>query len=383
MAISRVERGDLARRGSRPGAGSRRASGARRRAARARASQRRPALPNASVTGGRSQRLRASTPCASFFARVRARTSRSRRLVSRRSVRVRSSGVHTSSSSPAASSRASCRASRRSVFALRLADRASACACWRRRPGSRGAAAARRSCRHPSSPRARRRRSRPGSARTAPATRTRVAIRPADRTASSSAIATSQKSRCTSNPNQRMRASLSSSVSGSAAGHTTRTDSCSRHTGSSRRGGHEQRRARSSSVRSACPSAPPYEAPCPGSTMLPAGSDSSFMPRQRLRVSRLGKLPADATSTSARATPDPRRMPADQRRCRAPAADDPRGVLATILCPLAARPRLTGLRCDLVQYLQLLQPPPRPHRPHHQGSCPGEIVYGARKMEPR
>ncbi len=60
-----------------------------------RASQRRPPLPKVSVTGGRSQRLRASTPCASFLARVRARTSRSRRLVSLRSARVRSSGVHT------------------------------------------------------------------------------------------------------------------------------------------------------------------------------------------------------------------------------------------------------------------------------------------------
>jgi hypothetical protein len=42
-----------------------------------------------------------------------------------------------------------------------------------------------------------------------------------------------------------------------AAGHTTRTDSCSRHTREGRRGGHEQRRAHSSSVRSACPTASP------------------------------------------------------------------------------------------------------------------------------
>ncbi len=49
------------------------------------ASQRRPALPKQSVTGGRSQRLRASTPCASFLARVRARTRLSRRAHTRRS----------------------------------------------------------------------------------------------------------------------------------------------------------------------------------------------------------------------------------------------------------------------------------------------------------
>jgi hypothetical protein len=48
---------------------------------------------------------------------------------------------------------------------------------------------------------------------------------------------------------------------GSAAGHTTRTDSCSQHTRASRRGGHEQRRARSSSVISACPTASPNKGP--------------------------------------------------------------------------------------------------------------------------
>jgi hypothetical protein len=60
-------------------------------------SQRRPALLNRWRTGGRPQRLRASTPCTSFLARVRARTSRARRDVRRRSARVRSSGAHTSS----------------------------------------------------------------------------------------------------------------------------------------------------------------------------------------------------------------------------------------------------------------------------------------------
>ena len=44
-------------------------------------SQRRPALPNASETGGRGQRLRASTACTSFLSRVRARTTAARREV--------------------------------------------------------------------------------------------------------------------------------------------------------------------------------------------------------------------------------------------------------------------------------------------------------------
>ncbi len=154
------------------------------------------------MTGGRSQRLRASTPCASFFARVRARTSRSRRLVNRRSDRVRSSGVHTSSSRPETSSRASVRASSRSVFAfasvIDLSLRVLATitripfACSSETILSAPLVAS--------------------NATTSPATRlcansssepTRVATRPADLIAPPSAIATSQKSRCTSNPNAR------------------------------------------------------------------------------------------------------------------------------------------------------------------------------------
>ena len=76
--------------------------------------------PKQSVTGGRPHRLRAGTACASFFARVRARTSGSRRAHSRRSARVRSSGAHTVSRNPDAASLASVRASNRSVFAFAL-----------------------------------------------------------------------------------------------------------------------------------------------------------------------------------------------------------------------------------------------------------------------
>jgi len=53
----------------------------------------------------------------SFLALVRARTSCDRRASRRRIARVRSSGIHTLSNDPAASSLASVRASRRSVLA--------------------------------------------------------------------------------------------------------------------------------------------------------------------------------------------------------------------------------------------------------------------------
>jgi hypothetical protein len=52
------------------------------------------------------------------LARVRARTTRSRRLVNRRSLRVRSSGVKTSSSRPDINSLASVLASNLSVLAF-------------------------------------------------------------------------------------------------------------------------------------------------------------------------------------------------------------------------------------------------------------------------
>src|SRR3954449_7249226 len=218
------------------------------------ASHSRPALPNVSVTGARSQRLRESTPCASFLARVRARTIRSRRLVSRRSTRVRSSGVHTGSSRPDISSLASVCASRRSVLAfaseiersLRVFATTTRIPCRCSTPTMRSAPAVASSATTSSRPRLRANSSTTG---------TRVAIRPAERTRPFSAIATSQKSRWTSNPSP--RTTLLSSLSGRAAGHTTRTDSCSQHIGASRRGGHEQRRARSSSVRTACPTASP------------------------------------------------------------------------------------------------------------------------------
>ena len=249
------------------------------------ASQRRPPLPKASVTGGRSHRLRASTPCASFFARVRARTIRSRRLVSRRSARVRSSGVQTVVEQPGDEQPRQRPRVQAIGLGLRLGDRLAACACWRPRRGSRGACSTETI------------RSVPvvaSSATTSSAARlcansssagTRVAIRPAERT-SPSRRSRPRRSRGAHPARTLASLLLSSTMSGSAAGHTTATDSCSQHTGASRRGGHEQRRARSSSVRSACPSASPNKPHVPGARMLPAGPDGSFIPRQRAGLRR-------------------------------------------------------------------------------------------------
>ena len=160
-----------------------------------------PPCRTASVTGGRSAGCAAKTPCASFFARVRARTSRSRRLVSRRSARVRSSGVHTSSSRPEPAAARACRASRRSVLALAsVIERSLRVLATTTRTPWRCRSETIRS-------RSRRRLERddvvwrPGSARTAPASPPASRSDPPSGPPSSSAIATSQKSRCTSNPN--------------------------------------------------------------------------------------------------------------------------------------------------------------------------------------
>jgi hypothetical protein len=73
--------------------------------------------PNRSDTGGLPRNRRISTAWISFLARDRERTSCSRRASRRRITRQRSSGIHTASSSPAASSFARVRASNRSVLA--------------------------------------------------------------------------------------------------------------------------------------------------------------------------------------------------------------------------------------------------------------------------
>ena len=194
------------------------------------ASQRRPPLPNASVTGGRSQRLRASTPCASFFARVRARTSRSRRLVSRRSARVRSSGVHTSSSRPEHQQPRQRPRVEPVGLRLRLGDRPQLARVGDHDPDPVRAAAATTIL------------SAPVVASSATTSLGRQALReqlqrsaPASRSDPPTGPRRSRRSRPRrsrdAHPAQ-TRASrlLSSTMSGSAAGHTTTTDSCSQHT---------------------------------------------------------------------------------------------------------------------------------------------------------
>ena len=59
-------------------------------------------------------------------------------------------------------------------------------------------------------------------------------------------------------------------------GRATQTDTCSQHTRAGRRGGHEQRRARSPSVTSGLPYTHfPGTAPGPGSAILPKPPDGS------------------------------------------------------------------------------------------------------------
>jgi len=64
----------------------------------------RPALPKRSLTSGRPFRRRIRIAWISFFTRVRASTSCERLESRRRITRVRSSGIHTLSSDPAANS---------------------------------------------------------------------------------------------------------------------------------------------------------------------------------------------------------------------------------------------------------------------------------------
>ena len=199
------------RRGSRSGAGRRRRSRAPRSAARARPATPGPCCRTDRVAGGRPFRRRINTAWISFFTRVRARTSCARRASRRRITRVRSSGIHTPSSSPAASSLASVRASSRSVFAR----------AWRI-PVSLGETTITRADVRLEDPRDLPRVA--GHLQRHPVTRIQAlreqlqhlrrasAIRPAERTRPSSTIATSQKSRCTSSPTALTRILLARST---------------------------------------------------------------------------------------------------------------------------------------------------------------------------
>ena len=70
---------------------------------------------------------------------------------------------------------------------------------------------------------------------------------------------------------------------------------------------------------------------------------------QRLRVSGR-RLHPHTQAARCGAAGDPRRSPTDERAHRAPATNDPRGVLAALLAR-ALVPKLTALAPDLVQYL--------------------------------
>jgi hypothetical protein len=115
-----------------------------------------------------------------------------------------------------------------------------------------------------------------------------VSTRPAERTAPSSAIATSQKSRCTSTPIDLPTALTSSSSrrwTGEQAGERQRPIRARGTTRASRRGGQRrQARARSASSKTACPAAFSQKAPVPDHPNVGSEPDSNlprmiFMPR--------------------------------------------------------------------------------------------------------
>ena len=195
------------------------------------ASQRRPRTPNRSLTGGLPFRLRISVACTWFFARVRCRTSCARAEIRRRRIRVCSSGSQTAGRKPPASSFASVRASILSVFAparvipltafgLASTTRPTCGSMIRAIPSALPVASSATS----SSP--------PRLCANSSSAAGSVCTRPASRTSPASAIATSQKSRCTSNPMNRIEHHLHprSLTDGDEAGDTTTTDPCAQHT---------------------------------------------------------------------------------------------------------------------------------------------------------
>src|SRR6266545_4837533 len=101
----------------------------------------------------------------------------------------------------------------------------------------------------------------------------------------------------------------------------------------------------------------------------PSGSTGGGDHGQRLRVPS-ARLHRHARPALRGAAAHPRRQAADERKRRAPAADDPRGVLA-------------ALQRDLKLYLGYYNFD-RAHTGRlTKGRVPGEIVYGARKVRPR
>jgi hypothetical protein len=92
-----------------------------------------------------------------------------------------------------------------------------------------------------------------------------VSTRPADRTSPPSAIATAQKSRCTSNPIALTPAPFTRQTDGRTGGQTTPTGPRSQRNGTRGRGGHRKARAQTPIVQEpACPTCVPPGSPCPG-----------------------------------------------------------------------------------------------------------------------
>jgi hypothetical protein len=102
--------------------------------------------------------------------------------------------------------------------------------------------------------------------------------------------------------------------------------------------------------------------------------------RQRERVR--ARLPRHDQRARRPPHPDPRRALADQRPRRTAAPHHPGRVLAPSVRALAL-PALPRVQRELDAYLKLYNH----HRAHTgritNGRCPAELVYGARKMEPR
>ena len=116
--------------------------------------------------------------------------------------------------------------------------------------------------------------------------------------------------------------------------------------GASRRGGHEQRRARSSSVRSACPTASPNSKPLTPEPHRPGGTGRHFHPRTTAppigqRSTRSPAAPSrSATSAPAPTDPRPTAKPNDSS---APSSAAGPTARSTAQAPNAMLPSPAGL----------------------------------------
>ena len=181
-----------------------------------------------------------------------------------------------------------------------------------------------------------------------------VAIRPAERSAPPSTIATSQKSRCTSNPIALPTdpTSPSSSDEWRTSGRTTTTDACSRHIRASRRGGHRNSPSSKLIVQNGLPNHVLRESPCPGRPTVRPGPDSN--PQLRSFMPRIGAAAGSHGERDARCSFDKRASPpagssrplgtSSRRERNAPArACDARIVLEAVVGSNGQRERL---RCS-------------------------------------